>query len=41
MTMSLKKAGVMDMVKELIDSKHDGEFHGDQLLIAERVATGQ
>ena len=34
----LELTGAMDMEEELPDGDADGEFHGDQLLVAERVA---
>ena len=40
-TKRLKLAGAMEMEKELPDGDADGELHGDQLLIAERVAAAR
>ena len=41
MTRRLELAGAMDMVEELPDGDADGELHGDQLLMAERVAASR
>ena len=38
MTRRLQLAGAMDMEEELPDGNADGELHGDQLQVAERVA---
>ena len=40
-TRRLEVAGVMDMEEELPDGDADGELHGDQLLVAERVAAAR
>ena len=40
-TRCLELAGVMDMEEELPDGNADGELHGDQLLVAERVAAAR
>ena len=37
----LELAGQMDMEEELPDGDADGELHGDQLLVAKRVAVTQ
>ena len=37
-TKRLELAGAMEMEEELPDGDADGELHGDQLLVAERVA---
>ena len=37
----LELAGAMEMEDELHDSDADGELHGDQLLVAERVAAAR
>ena len=40
-TRRLKLAGAMEMEEELPDGDADGELHGDQLLMAERVAAAR
>ena len=40
-TRRLEFAGAMDMEEELPDVDADGELHGDQLLVAERVAAAR
>ena len=40
-TKRLKLAGAMEMEEELPDGDADGELHGDQLLMAERVAAAR
>ena len=40
-TKRLELAGAMEMEEELPDGDADGELHGDQLLIAERVAAAR
>ena len=40
-TKRLELAGQMDMEEELPDGDADGELHGDQLLVAERVAVAR
>ena len=40
-TRRLKLAGAMEMEEELPDGDADNELHGDQLLMAERVAAAR
>ena len=40
-TRRFKRAGAMEMEEKLPDGDADGELHGDQLLMAERVAAAQ
>ena len=40
-TRRLELAGAMDMEEKLPDGDADGELHGDQLLVAERVAASR
>ena len=40
-TKRLKLAGAMEMEEELPDGYANGELHGDQLLMAERVASAR
>ena len=40
-TRRFKLAGAMEIEKELPDCDADGEIHGDQLLMAERVAAAR
>ena len=40
-TRCLELAGAMEMDEELPDGDADGELHGDQLLVAERVAAAR
>ena len=40
-TRRLELAGAMDMEEELYDGDADGKLHGDQLLVAERVAAAR
>ena len=40
-TRRLEIAGAIEMEEELLDGDPDGELHGDQLLMAERVAAAR